>query len=314
MGVTLLVYRYDAQAELGPIVVNTTSTAASDSVSFTCASLVSANAQDSHFQHWWAYLRATTGANLAACRSVANDGGYDPSSGSVTAARAWSTAVTSGMGFELSSKLPAVTDDLGVRGIREIVNDVMLSMPPIDLLPVTGVTAQGVYDLTTLYPWLTEKSQILGIYFQDTNDELPLPTGIRWEWVLDVDAPKLYLPSEPFTTGQTFYIKARRPALTWIRTGGTWAADTDGLQNDTDEALPLRKVVRAQVLAEAYRTLMTMDGPGEYRAYYRDREAHWLGVAASLKWWDRPGEDEDVVPRPKMVFFSSPYGSARSYR
>lgn len=311
---SLLTYRRDVQAELGPFVVATTTTAASDSVSFTCSSLVSSNAASSQFKGGWAYLNASTGANLSASRKVLAVGGFDPSAGSVTVARAFSTAVTSGVGFEVSLKLPAVTDEFGVRGVREIVNDTLLSIPPIDLLPVTGVTAQEAYDVTTTYPWLTDRSQILGIYFQHANDEVPKPTSHRWSWHYDADAPKLLLPGEPFRTGETFYIKAHRPAQTWIKTGSTWQADTDGLQDDSDEALPLRRVVRAMSLATAFRTLGAMDGPAEYRAFYREREKHWLTVAMGLRWWDQAREDEETIPRPRMVFMSPPSGASRSYR
>jgi hypothetical protein len=141
LGFSLLTYRRDAQSVLGPFVVNTTTATSADLVSFTCSSLISANASDSQFQNWWGYLNASTGVNLAAGRAVAKDVGFDPDAGSVTMARAFSTNVTSGMGFELSSKLPAVTDDMGIRGVREIVNEVLLTMPPIDMLPVSGVTA-----------------------------------------------------------------------------------------------------------------------------------------------------------------------------
>jgi hypothetical protein len=314
--VSLLAYRRSIAVELGPFVVNSTTTAASDSVSFTCSSLVNANANAAQFQNCWAYLNATTGANLSACRQIATDSGYDPDAGTFTVARAFSTAVTSGMGFEISSKLPAVTDDLGTIGVREIVNDVVSSMPPIDLLPVSGVSQSSAYDLTTLYPWLTEKSQILGIYFQDVTDDYPLPTFHHWDWLYDANSPRLLLPSEPFQTGETFYVKARRPANTWVKTGGTWAADTNGLQDDSDEALPLLVVVRAQALSTAYRMLGSRDGPDEYREHYREREAFWTQKAYALRWWTDQKGAEDTTPKIRMVarYGNQGYGRPRAYR
>jgi hypothetical protein len=311
---SLQTFRRAIAAELGPFVVSTTTTTASDSVSFTAATLVSGNACGAHFQHHWVYLTATTGANLAAQRMVATNSGYDPDNGSVTVARSWATSVVSGVGFEILSRMPAITDELGNIGIREVVNDTLMSVPAIDLLPVTGVTSQEAYDVTTTYSFLTEKSQILGIYFQDVTDEVPKPTAHRWEWVLDVDTPKLLLPGEPFVTGETFYLKVRRPSKSWVKTDGTWAADTDGLQNDTDEALPLVQIVRAQALSTCYRMLGARDGPDSQRAYFREREAHWLAVAYGLRWWDAQQADEDVIPRPRMTYFSVPYNSGRSYR
>jgi hypothetical protein len=311
---SLLVYRRDVQTELGPFVVNTTTTAAADLVSFTCASLVTANASSGNpFRGGWAYLNAATGANLAAQRSVLNDGGYSSDNGSVTVARGYSTIVTAGMGFEISTRLPAVTDELGTIGVREIVNDVMLSMPPIDLLPISGVTALSAYDVTTTHSWLTDKSQILGIYFQAQGDDYPKATGHAWDWLYDASAPRLLLPGKPFTTGETFYIKAHRPAQTWIKTGGVWGADTDGLQNDSDEALPLRAVVKAQVLSTAYRLLGARQGPDEYAAYYREREGFWTTKAYALRWWDAQQSDEESGPRIRMVSFGSHYGARRSY-
>lgn len=311
--VSLLSYRRAVMAELGPFVVNTTTTAASDAFGITCSSLVNANANASQFQNCWVYLNAT-GANLSACRQVATTAGYDPDTGAFTVARAFATVVSSGVSFEISSKLPAVTDDLGVIGVREILNDVLRTMPPIDLLPVTGTTGQSAYDVTTTYPWLTEKSQILGIYFQDTGDDYPVATNHLWDWLYDADAPKLLLPTEPYQTGETFYVKARRPAHTWIKTGGTWAADTDGLQDDSDEALPLLAVVKAQALSAAYRMLGAKDGPGEYVAYYRERESFWSAKAYAMRWWDEQRADEDRGPRLRMVSRTFGFGRPRSYR
>lgn len=316
MGSSLLVFRRDAQVGLGGrFVVNTTTTAASDLVSFTCSALVSANATGGNlFQHSWGYLNATTGANLAAQRAILSPGGYDADNGSFTVARSYTTTVTSGIGFEVSTKLPAVTDELGTLGIREIINDVMLSMPPLDLLPVSGATSQSAYDVTTTYPWLTDKSQILGIYFQASGDDYPRETGYSWDWLYDADAPRLLLPGEPFNTGETFYLKAYRPAQTWIKTGGTWAADTDGLQNDTDEALPLRSVMRAEVLMRAFQYLGSQQGPDEYVNYYLERERHWTAKAYALRWFDRQETDETSLPRLRMAHFSTPYGRRRAYR
>jgi hypothetical protein len=312
---SLLVFRRDAQVGLGGrFVANTTTTAASDLVSFTCASLVSANATGGNLcTNAWGYLNATTGPNLAAQRDILNAGGYDADAGSFTVARSFATSVTSGMGFEVSTRLPAITDDLGTLGIREIVNDVLLSMPPLDLLPVTGVTDLSAYDVTTTYPWLVDKSQILGIYVQHPGDDYPTATGYGWDWLYDADAPRLLLPGKPFATGETFYLKAHRPAQTWIRTGGTWASDTDGLQHDTDEALPLRAVMRAQVLMKAYQYLGSQQGPDEYVSHYREREAFWTTKAYALRWWDTQQTSEETTPKFRMVSYGRAYGAPRSY-
>lgn len=316
MGFSLLTYRRDVQTELGRFVVNTTTaTGSSDMLAFTCSSLISANATGgSQFTNAWSYLNASTGALLAAQRAVLHAGGYDADAGEIRHARAFGTVVTTSMGFEISTVMPAVTDELGEIGVREVVNDTLLSMPPLDLLPVSGVTSQSAYDVTTTYPWLTQKSQILGIYFQNTGDDYPKTTGYAWDWLYDADAPRLLLPSEPFITGETFYLKAYRPAQTWIKTGSTWGADTDGLQNDSDEALPLRSVVKAQSLATCYRMLGSRQGPDEYVSYYREREAFWTAKAYALRWWDAQSSDEVSTPKIRMVGWSSRYGSAKAYR
>ena len=314
---SLLTYRRAIQTELGPFVVATTTTAASDLVSFTCATLVNSNAAESQFKGQWAYISGlSTGANLSAGRQIASSAGYDPDAGCMTVARAFSTSVTSGVVVEISSRLPAVTDDLGQIGVREVVNDVLKTMPPIDLLPVTGVTSQASYDLTTTYSWLTDKSMILGIYFQEAGEDYPRQTGFSWDFMYDANAPRLILPSEPFLTGDTFYIKARRPGNTWVKTGGVWAADTDGLQDDADEALPLLSVVRAQALSVCYRHLGSKDGPAEYSAYYREREQYWTTRAYALRWWDRQDAAEDRTPRVRMMMpvgSRGLYGSSRGY-
>jgi hypothetical protein len=72
--------------------------------------------------------------------------------------------------------------------------------------------------------------------------------------------------------------------------------------------------VRAQALSTCYRMLGARDGPDSQRAYFREREAHWLAVAYGLRWWDAQQADEDVIPRPRMTYFSVPYNSGRSYR
>lgn len=312
---SLLAYRRAIAAELGPLPLHTTSTAASDLVSFTCASLVSANVSGAQFHSAWVYLNASTGANVATQRAILKQGGYDPDAGSITVARSFSTSVTSGIGLEIHTVLPALTDEMGNRGIREILNeDVLPSMPPIDLLPVSGVTSQAAYDVTTTYPWLTDKGQILGIYFQDTGDEYPVRTGYAWDWLYDADSPRLILPGEPFLTGQTFYIKAHRPAQTWIQqVGGSWTADTDGLQYDNDAALPLLNVVKAQALSVCYRMLGSRQGPDKYISYMRERESFWTAKAYALRWWDDQKGNEETMPKLRMVWPGRPYGSSRGY-
>jgi hypothetical protein len=295
-------------------VVTATTTAASDLVSFTCASLVSSNANGGQFQGCWAYLFDSTGVNLSAQRSIQNSGGYDADAGSCTVSRAFSTTVTAGMGIEIVSKLPAITDDLGVRGIREITNNVLLNTPPVDLIPITGVTSQTKYDLSVTYPWLTRKDSILGVYFQNPEDEYPRQTGYSWDWISDADAPFLVLPSEPFRTGETFYLKVRRPAQSWIKTAGVWAADTDGLQDDADEALPLLQNLRAEVLVECYRMLGSRQGPDEYRSFYQEREAFWTTKAYALRWWNDEETHEANGPQFRMVGGRNFYSGARSYR
>jgi hypothetical protein len=306
---TALQYDLAVQTELGRVVQQTTTTAASDSVSLVCSSLANSNADATQYRGWWSYI--TGGLNLGAQREVANSGGYDPSTGGVTVSRAFSTAVATTTGFLLLSTMPITRDERGKIGTRNVVNDVLATIPPIDLLPVTAVTAQSKYSLVSSYSWLTDASQILGIYFQATGDEYPKPYATSWAFVYDADAPYLILPAEPFVTGETFYIKARRPAQSWIKSGGVWQADTDGLSADSDEALPLVPVVKAMALAACYRHLGSGPGPDNYAAYYLEREAFWSRKAAYLRWWDRQQADEDVRPHVRMI--GSSWGRRGSY-
>jgi hypothetical protein len=208
--------------------------------------------------------------------------------------------------------MPAISVDERP-SIQSIVNETLETMPPIDLLPVTGVTAQVAYDLTTLYPWLTESSQIISIFHQPTGALRPVESGASWDWRYDADAPRLDLPGAPFSTGTTFYVKAHRPAHSWIRTGGVWGADTDGLGADTDEALPLVPLVKAATLAECYRRLGAGQGPDAYRDFYREREAHWTKMAALLRWFDDQESVEQRRPTFRMLYTSQPVGLPQGY-
>lgn len=309
---SLLTLRRACAVELGPHIVGTTSSVATDTSSFVASTLINSNVNVSRFVGCWAYF--LTAPHDGVQRETLRDSGYDPSTGWVGLSRSLSTICSSAVGFEVLSVVPAITDDMGTVGIREGLNDTLLSIPPIDLLPVTGVTNQSSYDVTTTYPWLTQQSQILGIYFQNTGDDYPRPYRTQVDWLPDADAPRLLLPGRPFSTGQTFYVKARRPAQSWIKTSGVWAADTDGLNNDSDEALPLLTLVRAQTLATIYRRLGARPGPDEYASYYKERESFWTQKAAVLRWWDKEDAEEDRAPKVQFVMSSPAYGFGRSYR
>lgn len=306
---SLLQMRRAVATELGPFAVLTTTTAASTGTAIVCSTLADSDQDTSRFNRAWVYI--TSGA-LAAQQRRVRDGGYDRDTGQLSLTAAFSTNVQTSVGFEVLTVLPAIRTDENI-GLREIINTVLESHPPIDLLPMTGVTGLSAYDVTAVYPWLTEKSQVLGIYYQDTGEDYPHEAYVSWDWLYDASAARLILPGEPYTTGETFYIKARRPAHTWIESSGVWGADTDGLNADADRALPLLPLVKAQTLAECYRHLGAKVGPDEYQAYYRERESFWSKKAFALRWFDDQKADEDVIPRPKMRWRTAGWGGRRGY-
>lgn len=305
------VYRRAIWPELGRhAILTTTSSGSTAATTLVCSGLINPNEEATRFEGMW--VLGTQAPILGQQRAVLNSSGFAPTSGQVTVVSAFSTMVTSGVEFEVGSVMPAISTDENT-SLLKITNDVLASQPPIDLLPITGVTTQVAYDLTTAYPWLTERSQIIGIYHQPTGLLRPVPWGGGWDWRYDADAPRLDIIGASFNTGDTFYLQVHRPASTWIKTAGVWGADTDGLNNDSDEALPLLNLVKASVLAECYRILGSRKGPDAYVQYYIDREKAWLKEAALLRWWDDQKTVEERRPTFSMVFSSAPLGTSRGY-
>lgn len=298
--------------ELGPhLIQTTTSSGSTAATTLVCSALINANSEPTRFEGRW--LLGCTAPILGQQREVRSGSGFALSTGTITVARAFSTQVPTSIEFEVGSVMPAVADDEQT-ALLKVTNDVLATAPPIDLVPITGVTSQVAYDLTTLYPWLTERSQIIGVYHQPTGALRPTVWGGDWDWRYDADSPRLDIISGAFNTGETFYLQVHRPAQSWIKTNGVWGSDTDGLNSDDDAALGLLPQVKAAVLAECYRLLGSRPGPDAYRQFYSEREAAWLKEAALLRWWDRQESAEARRPTFRMAYSSPPLGYSGGYR
>lgn len=156
-------------------------------------------------------------------------------------AKRTSTAIASGTTIELSGSLPAVSY-LDWPAMNDCVNKALDSLPVHVDVPFEYVTQQVRYDLSdTIWPTF-RREDVLDVYPPISSGMTAAQTVARpisrgnWSVEYDGESPWLQLHGWGANDGETFYVRMRRPASTWINNGG-WAASTSGLTADGQEAL-----------------------------------------------------------------------------
>ena len=142
--------------------------------------------------------------------------GLDHTTGTLTLADTFTTAIASGVTFSLydGNRLPPLRKLTGGPGLLQCANQAAERTWAEDTLSIAGVTSQIHYTVDTVtYPWFTDDTRIIDIQLPVTAaDDVPtiLPRS-SWSWVSDGETRKLRFPGAPFRTGETFTIKVNRP-------------------------------------------------------------------------------------------------------
>jgi hypothetical protein len=137
--------------------------------------------------------------------------------------------------MEYHPLLPVLNADR-LPGVHTLINRALRSMRWVRRISFTG-NAGDRYTLAA-YPEITQDAQVAAAYMAESGsltEPSSLYGGARLRW----DGNTAYLLTGQIqSSSQTFTVDFNIPASAWIETGGTWAASTVGLVNETDEAMP----------------------------------------------------------------------------
>lgn len=248
----------------------------------------------------WLYVSSGTYAQTQRRIVARPEAGYQGPVGAVMVSRPFSAALTAGTVVEMTSPLP-VRRHLGVKGLVECVNEALMLLWTEARLVITG-NGTYTYDLAG-YPWLTSKTQTLGIedtaYLDPTYPTQPSP----WDYDIRVSGADHTLVTEKlYSSAETFTLKALVRGDRLVYDGTAWAYrdndDAPGLQGDTwQAAVPEQRVLAfAMVKALQYVTRMiltdkTLDKAEQQALLAADilpRRQAWARAAAKIKLTELP--------------------------
>lgn len=284
----------------GPFTATSTASSASELV---CTRMKNTELRSSKTAFGFAYIPSTS-ANVTLQSAVAGEqvpileNGFNGTDGKISTARAFSATPVSGLVFELHEQLPAIKE-FDLDGWRECINRALESLTIPDRIDISAVSGTYSYEITA-FPWLTDIGRIVGLDEDPFvgSDRPAYPTLRPWE--IRYDAEKTYLENQSlYSTGDPLHLKVRRPANTRIKRSGAWADVTDGLQADTEEAVPPVNVVKVLAVREAYRVLWIRSAKGE-GSVYEAKFQEWSEAAEKVKiTYERPTVNS-VVLRPNI--------------
>lgn len=200
----------------------------------------------SEFDHGWLYLPsvpeqrpiATRGYTQSVLASEASDQAALTSTytAAVTLRRPWTTLVTANQDIELHAKIPPLDDDeRSLAGLHTLLNRALGVMGVPKRINIAAVSNQHAYSLAA-YPWITRQDQLIrAVAYQPTSGFEQAPLGGTNTIRIDGNVAYFVTTGYP-TAGQNFSLDVWMPRSAWIKVGGTWAASTAGLVNETDEA------------------------------------------------------------------------------
>lgn len=161
-----------------------------------------------------------------------------------------------------------------------------------------SITTSDEYSLSS-YRFLDRQARLTAVKeAAPVAGRAPIDSSFRgWELVLDAELPKLRCRMPFATATGSITLHVRRPADTWLATSGVWAADTDGLGAEADEAVPEIAEVVTAALPFAYLAILESRS-GAARAEYLARYQQALAEARNLAHWDHTRDQLPAAPAP----------------
>lgn len=225
------------------------------------------------------------------------DGAYHGPIGSLLVDNPYTAALASGVTFELS-ELPAVPY-LGIAvGLNTAIKEAAETLPVHVDLDLTFVTDQVRYSLTGL-PFPIRDGTIVDVYPPIASGHTAAETQPRpisrgaWSFDLDGEGPYLSL-RHGFTAGETFFVRVRRTAASWIKSAGTWGASTVGPVLSADEVLYDERTVATIAYPIALARLVAYHaavGNAEQASLYDQRLAEAQRAGPLVNWFSRTRGD-----------------------
>lgn len=288
---TLAVYRQALARSLDDLGLYTVASATGVTVVVSALANSTANASDRRYDGRWAYISA--GFAVLSANSV-KPGGFAPSTGTLTVARAWDTTPHAGDTLELTGLFPPVPGLGEDIDYRTIINRSLGRLLEEDRIDVPTVADQYTYTFSlATYPWLDRMTRVQGVLDPPRATGLPRrPTWRPHQWKIDGGALTLEFLARPYpTSGHTFQLSVLRPADTLIN----GADSTTGLVADSDTAVPSVEEVVTVARMYCFEALLSRskgrpsgDWSGQYAAARED--------AMKLARWDR---SQDAAPEPQ---------------
>lgn len=300
---TLTNYRRALGQELGGFGVYTAT--GGTTTTLVCASAFrSTELPADHLAYAWIYLPGVASASDPRQRRVKKDG-LTPGTGTITVEDAFGAAVTAGIVFEVSARLPLTREPSAAAsgvttemGLNECINLGLRHLLIRDDSPTLSlVNGQRDYSVSGI-AYLDRASRL-----EDVRQLSPLGTDYVSTWrpfeFRESAAGNVLRFPKPFRFSSGSYsvkLVTLRPASTRIND----ADSTVGLTAESDTAEPDTNDVVTVALAYAYRALRD-SRRGVDRAKYAGLYETQVQAARDLRNYDHTNDIDPLVPRTSAV-------------
>lgn len=264
---TLTTYRRTLAPLVGVFEQGTADAGASSTTQLVCTTGLASGARfksstlpASLFNGKWIYMPGAAADDKS--RLLKADGGYVPADGAALPDQAWSADPDT-----LSDRTFEITSLFSGTDLNTLVNEGLKKcFVVVEFTFTVADSATRRHNLTTTASWLTKPQWVYQIgklsSSQDRNEVNPFDYSYRG------DAPRgdgatVYLEDVAFSTTDTIYVKAIKPAYFHCRvTAGTFGGQT-GLALETDEAPCDAEWVAWAAIVAAHKRLAHLERNGQ---------------------------------------------------
>lgn len=295
---TLQQYRQAVAAseDLGGYIPFASTSASSATNEVICSALATDETPNPSSRHAGAWLLGVSGGSSAARageQRIVRQLGFTGSTGALLTTRAYGSTPPNAHNWEMYYRIPAIRDENGREGYREIINTALSRMPVEGFISLDATTDVLRYTLDlSIYPFLRENGRILGLHSTPANTTERRPVEANhWGLILNNEVAEFQLTTSGYRTGTTFDLKVIRPANSRLKISGSWANQASplaGLVNDADEAIPPVNTVVAVARELCFLQLSKgNDSTKDWKALALEAGR----IAAAYKFDDADGDD-----------------------